>query len=82
MGSSCIKKDANQDIHPDEQALHAKKRLQEIHYSSHPLGGRSFAADRLVSGRLPPSWTVTCHDLSTIDYAHLPIRLTLRTAAL
>jgi hypothetical protein len=50
MGRRCIKKDTYQDIYPDEQALHAKKRLQKIHFSSHPLAGRSCAADRLASG--------------------------------
>ena len=79
MGGRRIKKDANQDIERDEQALHAKKRLQKIQFSSHPLGGRSFAADFDKNGRLPPSWA--CHHLSTIDYARLPIRSTLRTAA-
>ena len=38
MGRRRVKKDADQDIEPNEQALHAKKRLQEIHFSSHPLG--------------------------------------------
>ena len=41
--------------------------------------GAPLCADRPVNGRLPPSWTMTCHDLSTIDYVHLPIQMTLRT---
>ena len=79
MGRRRIKKDADQDIQPDEKAPHAKKRLQKIHFSSHPLGGCPFAADFRKIDVYLLSWTGTCHDPSTIDYERLPIRPTLRT---
>jgi hypothetical protein len=35
MGRRCIKKDADEDIQRDEEALCTKKRLQKVHFSSH-----------------------------------------------
>jgi hypothetical protein len=37
MGSRRIKKDANQNVDRDEEASSAKKCLQKVHFSSHPL---------------------------------------------
>jgi hypothetical protein len=73
MGRHRINKYTDQDIYANEQAPHAKKRLQKIHCSSHPLGGRP------KNRFFPPLWTEACHDLSTIDYGRLPIQPTLRT---
>jgi hypothetical protein len=37
MGSCRIKKDAYQNVDRDEEAPFAKKCLQKVHFSSHPL---------------------------------------------
>jgi len=39
MGRGGIKKDTDQDVYRDEQTFGAEKRLQKVHYSSHPLDG-------------------------------------------
>jgi len=48
MGRSCIKKDADQDIQRNEEALYTKKRLQKVHVTSRSLGGRSSSVPTTV----------------------------------
>jgi hypothetical protein len=64
MRSRRIKKDANQNVERDEEASCAKKRLQKVHFSSHPL------VDACDLGR--PRFQRSSHSAELVPSRHTP----------
>jgi len=50
MGRRCIKKDADQDIQRDEEALYTKKRLQKVHSAHIPSVDGRLCTDHVACG--------------------------------